>query len=67
MRRGATNDQLRKLVGENILRVWRQNEIISAHIRHQKDGKPIESLWEGRAKPTWDGALPILKANQRDS
>jgi membrane dipeptidase len=64
MRRGATDEQVRKLVGENILRVWQQNEIIAAHIQNQKDGKPVESIWEGRAKPTWDGDLPTLKGYQ---
>lgn len=64
LRRGATDEQVHKLVGENILRVWRQIEIESAHIRKGKDASPIESVWEGRAQPTWDGSLPTLKAVQ---
>lgn len=64
MRRGATDEQVHKLVGENLLRVWRQNEFISAHIRKGADGKPIESYWEGRSQPSWDGPLPTLKMVQ---
>ena len=64
LRRGATDEQVQKLVGENILRVWRQNEIKSAQIRKGKDARPIESFWEGRAKPTFEGSLPNLKAAQ---
>lgn len=60
MRRGATDEQVHKLVGGNILRVWRENEVISAKIREEV--KPVESFWEGRAQPTWDGPLPSLKA-----
>lgn len=61
LRRGVTDDQVRKLAGENILRVWRQNEIISKAMK--KVMKPVEAVWEGRAPPSFEGAdaLPKLK------
>lgn len=61
MRRGATDEQVRKLVGLNILRVWGQNEIVSAQIQSEIGSRPVESYWEGRTQPTWDGPLPALK------
>lgn len=63
MRRGASDEQVRKLAGENILRVWRQNEIVSAEMQKWNGEKPVESFWEGRTQPTWDGSLPTLKAD----
>ncbi|KAJ5429509.1 Peptidase M19 renal dipeptidase [Penicillium cf. griseofulvum] len=60
MRRGATDEQVRKLVGLNILRVWEQNEIVSGEIQGEIDSRPVESYWEGRTQPTWDGPLPSL-------
>ncbi|KAJ5158837.1 transcriptional regulator family: Fungal Specific TF [Penicillium coprophilum] len=64
MRRGATDEQVRKLVGLNILRVWEENEIVSAQIRGEMDSRPVESYWEGRTQPTWDGPLPSLKIDK---
>jgi membrane dipeptidase len=60
MRRGATDEQVRKLAGLNILRVWKQNEIVSSEIQGEIDSRPVESYWEGRTQPTWDGPLPSL-------
>ncbi|ROV97368.1 hypothetical protein VMCG_06861 [Cytospora schulzeri] len=46
MKRGATDEQVRKLAGENILRVWGKNEKIAAKL--STDIKPVEDVWEGR-------------------
>ena len=49
MERGATDDQIRKFAGENILRVWSEVEKVAERI--QAEGrKPNEAIWEGR---TW--------------
>jgi membrane dipeptidase len=64
MRRGATDDQVHKLVGRNILRVWRENEKVAAQVQKMADSRPIESYWEGRAQPTWEGSLPTLKPSK---
>ncbi|KAK6954065.1 hypothetical protein Daesc_004027 [Daldinia eschscholtzii] len=47
MARGATDDQIKLLVGENILRVW---ESIERRAREIQSGgeKPVEEEWEGR-------------------
>ncbi|KUI53332.1 hypothetical protein VP1G_00776 [Cytospora mali] len=59
MKRGATDEQVRKLVGENILRVWRQNEEIAAKL--SADIKPVEDVWEGRTWfSAWNDALPRM-------
>nr|AJD23162.1 dipeptidase 1 [Onygena corvina] len=44
---GATDEQVRKLVGENILRVWTDTEKVAKSI--QKSGAlPVEEVWQGR-------------------
>lgn len=60
MRRGATDEQVRKLVGENILRVWRQNEIIAARLQSREGEKPSENKWEGRREISFSWHLPIM-------
>lgn len=64
MRRGATDEQIKRLVGENILRVWRENEKVAAEIQNGVDSQPVESFWEGRAQPSFEGSLPSLKGFQ---
>ncbi|EFX05015.1 dipeptidyl aminopeptidase [Grosmannia clavigera kw1407] len=62
LRRGATDEQVKKLAGENILRVWRQNEIVSETMK--KAMKPVEAVWEGRQpSASFEGSalLPRLK------
>ena len=56
MARGATDEQIRKLVGENILRVWRQNEINAEKLTATQ--KPTESFWKRRSWSRWNNALP---------
>ncbi|KAI3129358.1 transcriptional regulator family: Fungal Specific TF [Penicillium roqueforti] len=62
MRRGATDEQVRKLVGLNILRVWGQNEIVSAQIQKNKN---IDSADKGNAPasrpPPPSSSLPRVR------
>ncbi|OUM53650.1 hypothetical protein BVG19_g2954 [[Candida] boidinii] len=50
MERGATDDQIRGLMGGNLLRVWKNVEVCSEHIKREQfpDGRVVESEWEGR-------------------
>ncbi|KAF3062033.1 hypothetical protein GL218_03502 [Daldinia childiae] len=45
--RGATDDQVKLVVGENILRVWESIERRAREIR-AKGENPVEEEWEGR-------------------
>ena len=47
MARGATDEQVRKLLGENVLRVWGANEEIGQILRESGE-KPWEDVWEHR-------------------
>ncbi|KAI1073826.1 membrane dipeptidase-domain-containing protein [Whalleya microplaca] len=47
MARGATDDQIRLLVGDNILRVWGDIQRRAREIQNEGE-KPIEEEWEGR-------------------
>lgn len=46
MARGATDDQIRKLVGDNLIRVWGEIEQRGKEIRALEP--PVEDEWEGR-------------------
>lgn len=65
LRRGATDEQVRKLVGENVLRVWKQNEINARH-RQRRGEKPWEDVWEGRRWSRLDGETPIMIPDNPD-
>ncbi|KEY74646.1 hypothetical protein S7711_08413 [Stachybotrys chartarum IBT 7711] len=58
MRRGATDEQVRKLVGENLLRVWRVNERVAEQLSAQI--QPVEDIWEGRKFLRWNNPLPLM-------
>ena len=58
MARGATDKEVKKLVGENILRVWRQNELNAERLAAEQ--KPIESFWKGRRWTRWNNPLPVM-------
>ncbi|KAL4876201.1 putative dipeptidase [Aspergillus karnatakaensis] len=47
MERGATDEQIRKFAGENMLRVWRDVERVAERLQAQGE-KPNEAYWEGR-------------------
>ncbi|EED24564.1 dipeptidase, putative [Talaromyces stipitatus ATCC 10500] len=59
MERGATDDQIRKFAGDNILRVW--SEVEKAAERIQVEGrKPNEAIWEGRTWVRSEMSPPIM-------
>ncbi|WEW54582.1 metallopeptidase [Emydomyces testavorans] len=47
LKRGATTEQVKKLVGENILRVWAEVERKAKSLQASGE-KPNEAYWEGR-------------------
>ena len=47
--RGVTDAQARKLVGDNIIRVWSEVEKVAANVSRFE--MPSEEVWEGRV---WD-------------
>ncbi|KAH8700124.1 dipeptidyl aminopeptidase [Talaromyces proteolyticus] len=57
MRRGATDNQVKKLVGLNILRVWAANE---RNAKVLADELPVEEVWEGRSWSRWNNPLPNM-------
>lgn len=57
--RGATEEQLAKVAGENMLRVWRGVEEVRDQM--QAEGVlPVEDVWEGRKWWRYDGVSVIL-------
>lgn len=46
MARGATDDQIRLLVGDNLIRVW--GDIEHRALEIQAEELPVEDEWEGR-------------------
>jgi membrane dipeptidase len=59
MKRGATDEQIRGLVGQNILRVWQENEINAAAFEAAGE-KPVEDVWVERRWSRWDNPLPLM-------
>ncbi|KAJ5740677.1 hypothetical protein N7493_000549 [Penicillium malachiteum] len=57
MRRGATDEQVKKLIGENILRAWRQN---GRNAETFSEEWPVEAVWEGRSWTRWNNPLPMM-------
>ncbi|KAL5336024.1 hypothetical protein BJX70DRAFT_401084 [Aspergillus crustosus] len=47
LERGATDEQIRKFAGENLLRVWGDVEKVAERLQSQGQ-KPNEAYWEGR-------------------
>jgi hypothetical protein len=60
MRRGATDAQVRKLLGENILRFWAGNEVVAKRLQDIDGNKPVEEVWQGRRRSRWDNASPVM-------
>lgn len=64
MERGATDEQIRGLMGGNILRVWKQNEDIAEKL---KGSKPVDDQWADRKWPVWGkGSVPELFPGAND-
>ncbi|KIX07365.1 uncharacterized protein Z518_02018 [Rhinocladiella mackenziei CBS 650.93] len=59
--RGVTEQQAQKLVGENILRVWEDIEMIATQLR--KVQKPSEESWHGRVWEETNTEVPRLFPN----
>jgi membrane dipeptidase len=59
MERGATDDQIRKFAGENVLRVWRDVERVAAQIQAEGQ-KPSEMYWAGRDWVHSEMSPPIM-------
>ncbi|KAI9737836.1 MAG: hypothetical protein M1834_009205 [Cirrosporium novae-zelandiae] len=66
MQRGATDDQVRKFLGENILRAWHQNEINAVKLQKVMGKKPVEEVWEGRRWGRWNNGLPVMIPGNKD-
>ncbi|QDS73756.1 hypothetical protein FKW77_005074 [Venturia effusa] len=63
--RGATEEQLAKVAGQNMLRVWKE----VATIRHCMDGEgilPAEEIWEGRKWWRYDGYYQMPDPDPED-
>ncbi|KAH7025155.1 microsomal dipeptidase [Microdochium trichocladiopsis] len=58
MKRGATDSQVKKLVGQNLLRVWAENERVAARL--SREIMPVEDVWKGRLFTRWNNPLPRL-------
>ncbi|GAB7353468.1 hypothetical protein MBLNU459_g3924t4 [Dothideomycetes sp. NU459] len=63
MRRGATDEEIKKLMGSNILRVWKENEDVARSLIHEK---PVESVWDGRIFSRWNNPLPVMIIGNRN-
>ncbi|TPX16467.1 uncharacterized protein E0L32_003761 [Thyridium curvatum] len=61
MKRGATDKQIRLLVGENILRVWTAVEKHAQRAQSTLGELPIEDVWDGREwSHVHDADLPLM-------
>lgn len=57
MERGATDEQVKGLMGGNIVRVWQENEVIAKQLQDKKE-PVVDDNWSGRVWPMWvDAAL----------
>lgn len=63
--RGATEEQLALVAGENILRVWK--EVAQVAERMQEAGvTPVEDVWEGREFWRYDGYYQMPDPDPED-
>ncbi|TDZ53065.1 putative dipeptidase [Colletotrichum trifolii] len=63
--RGATEEQLAKVAGENILRVWRGVERVRDEMRAE-GVLPVEDVWEGREWWRYDGYYQMPDPDPED-
>lgn len=59
MRRGGSDEDIEGLIGGNILRVWRENEINAAAFSAAGE-LPVEDVWMERRWSRWDNPLPLM-------
>ncbi|KAI8288922.1 hypothetical protein K4K60_009993 [Colletotrichum sp. SAR11_57] len=64
--RGATEEQLAKVAGENILRVWRGVEKVRDEMKAE-GVLPVEDVWEGREWWKYDGYYQMKVDYNEDS
>ncbi|RMY62803.1 hypothetical protein D0863_10828 [Hortaea werneckii] len=63
--RGASEEQLRKVAGENMIRVWQKVEDVSCRL--QSEGMlPVEDVWEGRQWWRYDGYYQMPDPDPED-
>lgn len=65
LERGATEEQLAKVAGENMLRVWR--DVVQVREQMQREGVlPVEDVWEGRQWWRFDGKYQMPDPDPED-
>ena len=64
MEKGATDEQMRLLVGENFLRVWAEVEQRAKEI--QAVERPVEDEWEGRKWHIDQKSAPFMFRETRE-
>jgi membrane dipeptidase len=63
--RGATEEQLSKVIGENILRAWKGVEEIGDHMAAE-GVLPVGDVWEGRQWWRYDGYYQMPDPDPED-
>ncbi|KAL4865297.1 hypothetical protein BDV12DRAFT_188257 [Aspergillus spectabilis] len=63
--RGATEEQLAKVAGENILRVWRAVEAVRDQMK-EEGVLPVEDVWEDRTWWRYDGYYQMTDPDPED-
>ncbi|KAL4734163.1 membrane dipeptidase-domain-containing protein [Aspergillus similis] len=63
--RGATEEQLALVAGENVLRVWGEVEKVRDEMKHE-GVLPVEDVWEDRIWWRYDGYYQMLDPDPED-
>lgn len=63
--RGATEEQLAKVMGQNLLRVWRGVESIRDRMK-EEGVQPVEDVWEDRTWWRYDGYYQMPDPDPED-
>jgi len=65
LERGATEEQLAKLCGRNMIRVWKG--VVAIREKMKQEGvEPVEDTWEGRTWWRWGGHYQIVDPDPED-
>ena len=63
--RGATEEQLDKVAGKNMIRVW--GDVVKVRDEMAKEGMvPVEDIWEGRKWWRYDGYYQMPDPDPED-
>jgi len=65
LNRGATEEQPSKVIGENVLRVWKGVEVVRDQLA-VKGMLPVEDVWEGRKWWRYDGYYQMPDPDPED-